>query len=90
MITKCRFCSYYKSTPVNLRALTKLLEPDLPEEDYMLFLDKICKPGMRDYLAVKIHMGKMHKGSTYAYLSPIHLFDEREQQAMMKASVYED
>lgn len=85
MVTKCRFCDFYRETKLSRKILNKLAEPDLPEEDYMLFMERLVKGStLKDYTSVKIHMGMKHKEDTYKYISPITLLDPIELKIIGK------
>lgn len=71
MILKCRFCEYSKQENLSHDILKILADPELPTEDYMLWMDRLMKTnGLSAYRSVKVHMGRMHKDDTYMYISP--------------------
>jgi hypothetical protein len=79
MITKCQFCDYYKDTPLSLIILEVASDPELPEEDKMLWIKRLAESsGTVDWNGVKIHMGKMHKDKTYFGIWPITIWSEEE------------
>jgi hypothetical protein len=81
MVTKCRFCNYSKETKLSRAILSVIADKELPEEDYMIWIERLIKHhGLKDYTSVKIHMGIKHKEDTYKYISPVLLYDAVEKK----------
>ena len=83
MTFKCPYCSYTKpDRPLSRPILELMNKPDLPDEDYALWLERlIMTHGFTDYHGVKIHMGHIHKDMTYKYDSPEFIFNPIEEEA---------
>lgn len=63
MKLNCLYCDYgYEvSAPQNIMRI--LSDPDLPIEDYMLWMDRFVKTiGFKEYNGMLIHTGMMHRG----------------------------
>ena len=81
MILKCQFCDFHRERPLNKELLAKLGEPDLPHEDYLLFVDRMMRESDSNaYWGVKVHMGRMHKADSYYGIVPeISMTDEERE-----------
>lgn len=63
MTINCPYCVYCKNKPLPEFILTILSDPDLPSEDYILWMSRMMKQvGFNSYASVKVHIGRMHKG----------------------------
>jgi hypothetical protein len=81
MISKCQFCDYQKESNFDDSILKKIAEPNIPVEDYMLFMERLVdKFGIKDWTSIKIHMGIKHKGKTFKYISPILILSDSERE----------
>lgn len=79
MIVKCQFCEYQREQKLSLDILRVLAEPDLPEEDYLLWMLRLVKhSGLTSYNSVKIHMGRKHQDKTFKYIQPAYELNTNE------------
>lgn len=80
MITKCHFCSFHKEQSLSEAILNVISDPTLPDEDRALWIDRLIRSAsITNYHAVKVHMGRMHKDKTVAYLPPLILLNDNEK-----------
>jgi hypothetical protein len=86
MITRCPYCSYAKpEQPLSLPILAVLNEPDLPEEDRMLWTHRlVMHQGLKDYRSISVHVGMMHKDKPNIV---VHDLTEQEQDIINKAQI---
>ena len=77
MITKCPYCDYsYPNQVIPMPMLLDASRPDLPQEDFMLYMERIIRyNGLNHYAGVKVHIGRKHKGE---YNVPLQEFTPRE------------
>ena len=63
MVLKCPHCQFEKpDVPVGKNILKVLADPQLPLEDYLLWIERLVTMyGISAYQGVKIHIGIMHK-----------------------------
>jgi hypothetical protein len=88
MITKCQFCNYQKETPLSLIILEVASDNTLPEEDKILWIQRLVKvSGNADWSGVKIHMGMKHKDETYSGIWPECQWSEEEINVIKSGSL---
>lgn len=77
MKTICPYCWYQKpDRPLSDPILRVISEPDLPLEDYMLWVERQVKMfDLRDWHGVQVHIGRMHKGMP---VQPMHELNPHE------------
>lgn len=79
MIIKCLFCDYHKSKSAPPNLLKVSSDPNLPEEDQMLWTQRFVETmGISGLVSVKIHMGRMHKGEFISGMMPAFGWEKSE------------
>lgn len=83
MITRCRFCSFQKESPLSRDILELLVSDDLPPEDYLLWLKRlITQFGNQDYHSIQDHMEVRHPDFVYRGILPDNDYSDWEADYM--------
>lgn len=78
MTMRCPYCEYEYVIMPPLSILAVLGDPELPQEDYMLWMERFIKSiGIKEYQGMLIHEGIKHKGEPKGYNL---LFTEEERK----------
>lgn len=86
MVTRCPYCAYkYPDEPLSLDIIEVLSEPDLPIEDYILWMRRLFhNRTTKTYSGVKVHIGRKHKGE---FNSPTFEFSKKEIEIIESSDV---